>query len=248
MFRAFRIGALAFLLGFGLPLGAHALVQWHAVDWTRNWSNADWSSTGSLPPASAASPALVRIYAARVGRWRSIFAVHSWIVFKPADADGYDRYDVVGWSGTPVRHNIRPPDARWYGNAPQLVVALEGEAAERLIPKLRAAIASYPFAEAGDYRAWPGPNSNTFIAHIVAQVPEIAAALPSTAIGKDFPVDGRWFGPAPSRTGIRFTLGGYAGLTLAWVEGIEFNLLGAVAGLDLRRPGIKLPGFGRIGI
>ena len=29
---------------------------------------------------------------------------------------------------------------------------------------------------------------------------------------------------------------------------LEINVLGAVAGLDLRRPGIKLPGFGRIGI
>ena len=32
------------------------------------------------------------------------------------------------------------------------------------------------------------------------------------------------------------------------VEGIEVNLLGLVAGLDLRYPGVKLPGFGRIGI
>jgi len=31
------------------------------------------------------------------------------------------------------------------------------------------------------------------------------------------------------------------------VEGIEVNFLGLVAGLDLRRPAVKLPGFGRIG-
>ena len=35
---------------------------------------------------------------------------------------------------------------------------------------------------------------------------------------------------------------------LGWVEGIEVNLLGLVAGLDLRHPGVKLPGFGRIGV
>ena len=35
---------------------------------------------------------------------------------------------------------------------------------------------------------------------------------------------------------------------LGWVEGVELNFLGLVAGLDLRHPGIKLPGFGRIGI
>jgi hypothetical protein len=29
---------------------------------------------------------------------------------------------------------------------------------------------------------------------------------------------------------------------------VEVNLLGLVAGLDLRHPGVKLPGFGRIGL
>ena len=51
-----------------------------------------------------------------------------------------------------------------------------------------------------------------------------------------------------ARTGVRLTLDGYGGLTLAWVEGIEVNLLGLVAGLDLRHPGLKLPGVGRIGV
>ncbi|RYI86728.1 MAG: DUF3750 domain-containing protein, partial [Acetobacteraceae bacterium] len=32
------------------------------------------------------------------------------------------------------------------------------------------------------------------------------------------------------------------------VEGLEVNFLGAVAGLDLRRPAIKLPGLGRLGL
>ena len=248
MARFLRFNTYVFLLLFALPLGAHALVQWHDVDWTKNWRTADWSSTGTLPPAGESPPAMVRIYAARVGQWRSIFAVHSWIVFKEAGASAYERYDVIGWSGAPVRHNMRAPDARWYGNDPEVVFTASGEQAARLIPKLRAAINSYPYADAGDYVIWPGPNSNTFVAYVVEQVPEMGAALPSTAIGKDFPVDGDWVGLAPSRTGVRVTLDGYAGLTLAWVEGIELNVLGAVVGLDLRRPGIKLPGFGRIGL
>jgi hypothetical protein len=33
---------------------------------------------------------------------------------------------------------------------------------------------------------------------------------------------------------------------IAWVEGVEINLLSVVAGLDLRRPALKLPGFGQI--
>ena len=72
--------------------------------------------------------------------------------------------------------------------------------------------------------------------------------LPPTAIGKDYPYDGRWLRRTPSGTGLRLTLGGYAGLTVGWVEGVEVNVLGAVAGLDVRRPGIKLPGLGRLGV
>jgi hypothetical protein len=32
------------------------------------------------------------------------------------------------------------------------------------------------------------------------------------------------------------------------VEGVEINVLGLVLGIDLRRPAIKLPGLGRIGV
>jgi len=39
-----------------------------------------------------------------------------------------------------------------------------------------------------------------------------------------------------------------AGIKVGWVEGVELNVLGLVTGLDLRRPGLKLPGYGRIGI
>lgn len=247
MIRAARMLLLAFLLFFALPLGAHALVQWHEKDWSANWRTADWSSTGTLPAADAHPDALVRIYAARVGRWRGIFAVHTWLVVKEQGARAYERYDKVGW-GSPIRRNGYAPDGRWYGNEPEVVFEATGEAATALIPQLRAAVESYPYRQYGDYNVWPGPNSNTFIAHVVRQVPELAVALPPTAIGKDYPVAGDWVSLAPSRTGFSLSLGGYAGLTLAWVEGIEVNLLGAVAGLDIRQPGIKLPGFGRIGI
>lgn len=248
MLRATRFLRLGLLFFFALPLAAHALVAWQTTDLGRSWRDADWSSTGTLPPAGTAPEAMTQIYCAPVGGWRSIFAVHCWVVFKEAGAAAYERYEVMGTSGQPIRHNRFPPDGRWYGNDPELVFAATGDEAAQAIPKLKTAIADYPYAAAGDYVIWPGPNSNSFIAHVVRQVPELQVALPSTAIGKDFPVDGRWVDWAPSRTGVTVTLDGYAGLTLAWVEGVEVNVLGAVAGLDLRRPGIKLPGFGRIGL
>jgi hypothetical protein len=79
-------------------------------------------------------------------------------------------------------------------------------------------------------------------------VPELNAVLPPTAIGKDYPYDGEWFGLTPSGTGTFLNLAGYLGLKIGWVEGIEFNLLGGVIGLDLRRPALKLPALGRLGM
>ncbi|AWN53940.1 DUF3750 domain-containing protein [Methylobacterium sp. 17Sr1-1] len=240
-----RTLVLALVLLFLLPLAAHALWWWSRDDLAPDWSTADWSSARLLPAAAAAPEAIVRIYAARVGRWRGIFAHHTWIVVKEAGAPRYTRYDVVGW-GLPVRTDAYAADARWFGNPPQVVLALDGEAAARAVPAIRAAVAAYPYAKAGSYNAWPGPNSNTFVAHVLRAVPDLAVALPPTALGKDFSENlVAW---TPSRTGVQLSARGYLGLTLGWVEGIELNVLGTVAGLDLRRPALKLPGWGRIGM
>jgi hypothetical protein len=241
-----RVLGLLLLGLFLLPLGSHALWWMARGGGAADWSVADWSSAGLLSPPRASDPALVRVYAARVGRWRGIFAHHSWIVVKADGAARYTRYDVVGW-GMPVRTDGWAADGRWFGNDPQTVLALDGDDAARAIPAIRAAVADYPYRALGTYQAWPGPNSNSFTAHVLARLPEPRVTLPPTALGKDWAPPGRIVERTPSGTGIRLTLGGYAGLTVGWVEGIEVNLLGLVAGLDLRRPAIKLPGWGRIG-
>jgi hypothetical protein len=67
-----------------------------------------------------------------------------------------------------------------------------------------------------------------------------------TAIGKDY----AWpffAGTAPSGEGVQLSLGGLLGVTVGWVEGLEINVLGLVAGMDVRRPALKLPGWGRLG-
>jgi hypothetical protein len=241
-----KTALLLFALLYLLPLGISAAL-YQARNARTDWWSADRSSAGFLPPPAQNGNAVVRVFAAPTVRWRGIFAVHCWIVFKPEGALSYTRYDYTAW-GEPIRMNGFEPDGRWFGQAPEVIFAADGAAAATLIPRMQAAIAGYAWRNRGDYSPWPGPNSNTFVAAILDAVPEIGVALPPTAIGKDFPYDGRWFRPTPSGTGFRLSLGGYAGFTLGWVEGIEVNILGGIAGLDLRRPAVKLPGLGRLGM
>jgi hypothetical protein len=199
-----------------------------------------------LATADADKEARLLVFTGRAGRWKGIFAVHSWIVFKPENATNWSRYDVVGW-GSPVRSNGWAPDGRWYGDTPRVLIDLNGAAAQALIPKVQAAIEAYRYNNYGDYRMWPGPNSNTFVATVLRAVPELATALPPHAVGKDFR-EGLYAGLTDSGTGIEASLQGMLGIKIGWVEGVELNLLGLVVGLDLRHPGLKLPGFGRLGI
>ena len=126
-----------------------------------------------LPPASADPRRTALVFTGRTGRWKGIFSVHSWVVFKPEHATTWSRYDVVGW-GQPVRTNGWAPDGRWYGDTPRVLVDVRGAQAAALIPKVQAAIADYDYNHAGDYRIWPGPNSNTFVATVLRAVPELA--------------------------------------------------------------------------
>ncbi|GJE54828.1 hypothetical protein EKPJFOCH_1313 [Methylobacterium thuringiense] len=56
---------------------------------------------------------------------------------------------------------------------------------------MKATIAYYRYFKIDDYQLCPGPNSNTFVAAVMSSVPEMRASLPATAIGKDYPYDGR---------------------------------------------------------
>src|SRR5262249_363430 len=92
-----------------------------------------------------------------------------------------------GWLGPADPHQpMRPkgwaPDGRWFGDPPRVPVDVRGPAAAALIPKIKAAIAAYGYSHSGDYRIWPGPNSNTFTATVLRAVPELEATLPSNAV------------------------------------------------------------------
>ncbi len=204
--------------------------------------------SGQAPDPATMREAVIQIYAARTVGWRGLFAVHTWISVKARDAAAYTRYEVIGWGvaggALAVRINRSGADNYWFGDRPELLVDLRGDAADPLVARVEAAVASYPYP--ASYRTWPGPNSNTFTAWVGRSVPELRLKLPPTAIGKDF-LPGSVAGTTPSGTGVQLSLFGLTGLAVGWEEGIEVNLLTLNFGLEVKPPALKLPMVGRIG-
>jgi len=241
--KAARLGLLFFVVAMLAPL----LVRSATFEWDgKPWYEASRAPSGLAPDPRLEPRAVVQVYAARTYGWRGIFAVHTWIAIKPAGATAYRRFDVIGWGGgRSVRENYAAADALWYGHAPRRLLDLRGEAAERLIPRLYRAVQDYPWPQT--YQSFPGPNSNTFIAHIARSVPELGLDLPPTAIGKDYRRLSDPLGLPPSGRGLQLSLGGLVGLIVSPVEGLEVNLLGLSAGVDFTGPALRLPGWGRLG-
>lgn len=211
-----------------------------------HWSTADRASVGLAPSPDEASGPVVQLYAARAWGWRGAFGVHTWIATREAGATDWRMHHVLSWRRPALESRMTTaPDGAWYGSEPVLLADYRGAPAGRMIPEIEAAVATYP--SPSTYRAWPGPNSNTFTAWVVREVPGLEATLPVTAVGKDYLLDGVLAG-APGGLGVTASLGGLLGLTLGRDEGLEVTLLGLSLGVDPRRPALKLPGIGRVGM
>ena len=214
-----------------------------------DWRTATQRSMGLAPDPSTHPDAVLQVYAARVFGWRGAFAVHTWVAAKSKGAMRYTRYEVIGWHAGEDQSVVwisttRAADAEWYGSPPSVLVDARGAEAETIIEKLPAAIGSYPHAKR--YGMWPGPNSNTFTAHLAREIPELRLSLPSTAIGKDYLGVSQMIARTPSGTGYQLSLLGMLGASVGGDEGLEVNVLGMVFGIDPRHWALKLPGIGRI--
>jgi len=240
--KALKLLLAAIFVIYLLPTFASAGL-WALKDRPDNWREANWGSANILPKPAEDPEAAIYVFSAMTGGLKGAIASHAWIVTKDKDAPNYERYDKVGW-GTPIRKNSRAADAFWYSNAPRLVAVVKGEAAQKLIPMVEAAIGSYPYGKPGGYRLYPGPNSNTFVAHVLRSVPELGAVLPSDAVGRDFLPDGAFYALDRDGRDLHVTLLGLLGFSAGMRSGVELHFLGLVAGFDLARPGIKIPGMG----
>ncbi|WP_326543473.1 DUF3750 domain-containing protein [Pseudorhodoferax sp.] len=240
-----RLLALVALLLLG-PIGVLASGK---LDLDTPWHSRERSATGQAPDPAIEQRAVVQVYGARIVRWRGAFGIHPWIAVKRAGADTYTTWQIMGWrarygGNALMEGHGDAPDTHWYGAYPQLLADHRGPAAEAMIDRIEAAVARYPWTHR--YGLWPGPNSNTFVAWVAREVPELRLDLPPTAIGKDYLGATQFVASAPSGTGWQLSLLGLAGITLARDEGLELNLLGLGFGVDLDDLALRLPGVGKL--
>ena len=250
MFRKF-VGVLAKTLSVLLVLSLGLSVACTSMNGrdlgNDNWRTASRQSAGIAPdPREKAGIAIVQVYSAPTVGWRGFFAEHPWIIFKRRGETAYTRYDVIGWrSPNVIQRNYAVPDGKWYGATPTLRVDHRGANAEAMFVAIEKAIRSYSYPNT--YLSYPGPNSNTFMAHIGREVPALKLDLPANAIGKDYRPITHPVGLSPTGSGVQFSLLGLLGLSIGLQEGVEANLLGLNFGIDFNSPALRLPFIGRLG-
>jgi hypothetical protein len=147
---------------------------------SKDWRTASRESAGIAPDPSTTKEAVLYVYGADTWGWRGWFAIHTWIAAKRTGETAYTVYDVVGWRsyyGQPVLRITKDvPDRYWYGEKPRVLKAHKGTGVDELIDEVNKAAAAYPWKKT--YKAFPGPNSNTFTAWIAKQVPKLELRLP----------------------------------------------------------------------
>jgi hypothetical protein len=153
------------------------------------WYTASRASAGIAPDPLFTREAVLQIYGADTWGWRGWFAIHTWIVVKRTDEEFYTLYDVVGWRGIHGQQGVLliqqdVPDRYWYGARPRLLLSRQGAEVDALIDAVDQAARAYPWKHA--YKAFPGPNSNTFTAWVARQVPDLELDLPWSAIGSGY--------------------------------------------------------------
>lgn len=154
----------------------------------KDWRTASRRSAGIAPDPSVTREAVLQVYGASAWGWRGWFAIHTWIAAKRTNETSYTVYDVVGWRdhrGQPVLKIYQDvPDRYWFGGEPRILKEHKGAGVDELIEAIDKAAHAYPWKNT--YKAFPGPNSNTFTAWVAKQVPELELDLPFSAIGESY--------------------------------------------------------------
>jgi hypothetical protein len=114
-------------------------------------------------------------------------AVHYWFVVE----DGGERHRWEVWQsadagGRSVGHlhcDLKAPEADVGGGPSRIAAEWRGEEARRIAEVLVRCASDYPFCRR--YFPWPGPNSNTFVAWVLARA-AIEHRLGWRALGRNY--------------------------------------------------------------
>lgn len=133
--------------------------------------------------------------------WPLSIGVHAWFVI--SDGETTDRLEVwapiwVKGDNTVIKNAMAPKEGfrRFYFERPTKplfmhpiheIFSIDGEVdslAFKLYKVVENSSSHYPYRR--KYRMIPGPNSNTYVAWVLQQVPEIDFELPWRAFGRNF--------------------------------------------------------------
>jgi hypothetical protein len=171
--------------------------------------------------------------------WYTRFASHTWFEVRSLQGGVWRRVEIPtpesGVVDEPIDGEEAFADRRW-GRDVELLAVEGGPEAARLANAVRLRAGEY---DAGTYRAWPGPNSNTFVERLLRQIDGLDAQLDPNAVGKDWAFPGR-LGGTGSGWGVELELP-LLGLQLGLLEGVELHLCGLTLGLGIFPLSLKLP-------
>jgi hypothetical protein len=160
------------------------------------------------------------------GRW------HRWELWQYPDQGG------KSWGH--VHRDLLSPEDGTGGGPPRTQREWRGDEARALLAALSRS-PDYPHRD--EYLAWPGPNSNTYIAWVLREA-GVSADLDPRAIGRDY--HGRpGAGRTTTATGVE-AQSPLLGATLGLEDGAELHFLGFTFGIDVWPPATKTP-LGRLG-
>jgi hypothetical protein len=187
----------------------------------------------------------VQLWSATLPSALRVIAVHTWFnAYEPAEGrwrrwEVWQNRDAGGESWAHVHRDLMHYDRSVGGGPAACEVEWTGNEAERLLAVL-ARSPEYP--ERHRYRYWPGPNSNTFAAWILAQA-GISHSMDPRAVGKDF-IGTHGFGIR--REGGRVQLESpLLGLHIDRERAFELHVLGLTLGLE-RDPAALTTPLGRL--
>ena len=219
-----------------LFLGPFYLLFSGQVTTGKNWRTASRAPANLMPLKSVGEKASIILFSARAFNWRGMFSTHTWLAVKKHKQTDYTIYQVIGWNQyrnkpiVDISHGV--PDRLWFGAKPKIEAMLVGDKAEQLAPKIKQAVSNYPYAK--KYNAWPGPNSNTFIAYLLSQVPKLNFVMPYNALGRDY----GWHWQLQT-----LKLGGILGYDIS-TRATVLNFLGVSFGVSFAPFGLIVPGVG----